>query len=347
MKEINIKCASNSAKPAAEDQNRLCAPRGNSRKISLTCQTLTHEPFVVTPFLTEPKKFSGKLRSPAPSPIPSPVSSPVPTITKSRFSVSRVSESEAGAQISRFTVLTIAEPPKAVVTSNSGSVTIGFNCTTAPSKNQQNETIKQDFTTTSSVDRAPINPETNKPLTSLEKLLSLFQAPLFTKSSAEKQKTVKQFPFTNTNGNKNTNNTVAPDVPTTDTYSQSIKENISPEHSLTLANAKRLRSEEMELISAFEVRNGSKENADPEIGRVTLCSSSEDSDSGLMAFESSCSSNSVTDSGVSDDSVASYDCAQEKILTDSVDQPQSDLTNNNRWKTGSATINETVDRNDR
>ncbi|XP_039289055.1 protein phosphatase 1 regulatory subunit 37-like [Nilaparvata lugens] len=69
------------------------------RKISLTCETLmktTSLPPVDTSstnLLVEPRRSGGRLRSPAPSPIPSPVASPSPT--RSRFQVSRVSESDS------------------------------------------------------------------------------------------------------------------------------------------------------------------------------------------------------------------------------------------------------------
>ncbi|KAI4475579.1 hypothetical protein M0802_015100 [Mischocyttarus mexicanus] len=73
----------------------------SSRKISLTCQTLPCSPSPMTSVTTEdtgrstlePKRTSGgRLRSPAPSPIPSPVASPIPSPSRSRFVVSRVSE---------------------------------------------------------------------------------------------------------------------------------------------------------------------------------------------------------------------------------------------------------------
>uniref|UniRef100_A0A1B6DCG1 Protein phosphatase 1 regulatory subunit 37 n=1 Tax=Clastoptera arizonana TaxID=38151 RepID=A0A1B6DCG1_9HEMI len=68
------------------------------RKISLTCETLMRSaiapsPEPATQHLNEPKRSSGRLRSPAPSPIPSPVASPSPT--RNRFQVSKVSESNS------------------------------------------------------------------------------------------------------------------------------------------------------------------------------------------------------------------------------------------------------------
>ncbi|XP_067206037.1 serine-rich adhesin for platelets [Linepithema humile] len=112
--------------------------------------------------MLEPKRTSGgRLRSPAPSPIPSPVASPIPSPSRNRFVVCRVSEtlvrsaessassspitppslgsspcffSNASGGSSRFRVSVVEStdtgrsPPKSVVaSSNSGSVTIGFN----------------------------------------------------------------------------------------------------------------------------------------------------------------------------------------------------------------------------
>uniref|UniRef100_A0A1B6JTL2 Protein phosphatase 1 regulatory subunit 37 n=1 Tax=Homalodisca liturata TaxID=320908 RepID=A0A1B6JTL2_9HEMI len=114
-----------------------------TRKISLTCETLARSHAMPTPepsqqLLTEPKRTGGRLRSPAPSPIPSPVASPSPT--RSRFQVSRVSESESPVtppssspnvffgSNSRFkvTVVDSGTPtnPTTVLTSN--NVTVGF-----------------------------------------------------------------------------------------------------------------------------------------------------------------------------------------------------------------------------
>lgn len=80
----------------------------DSRKISLTCESLQFQPLsvlepTVAPsnnnnnFLGEPRK-NGRLRSPAPSPIPSPVSSPSPV--RSRFHVSKVAENQNSSSCS-------------------------------------------------------------------------------------------------------------------------------------------------------------------------------------------------------------------------------------------------------
>lgn len=94
----------------------------DSRKISLTCESLEFRPVenatnvTSSNFLGEPKK-NGRLRSPAPSPIPSPVSSPSPI--RSRFQVSKVNEGQNSSPFynptsahkvsSRFKV-TVVEP---------------------------------------------------------------------------------------------------------------------------------------------------------------------------------------------------------------------------------------------
>ncbi|XP_075227693.1 uncharacterized protein LOC142328089 [Lycorma delicatula] len=136
------------------DENSTRQTNYAFRKISLTCETLmrnTSLPPVDTSstnnLLTEPRKSGGRLRSPAPSPIPSPVASPSPT--RSRFQVSRVSESDSpttppsaspspptiffgSGSNSRFRV-TVVDPsaavsslvPTPVVASN--NVTKGFN----------------------------------------------------------------------------------------------------------------------------------------------------------------------------------------------------------------------------
>lgn len=124
-------------------------PRAGSfatRKISLTCETLARSqaaPTAIEPsqqLLMEPKRTGGRLRSPAPSPIPSPVASPSPT--RSRFQVSRVSESDSpvtppssssspnvffgGNSRFKVTVVESSSPtiPTTVLTSN--NVTVGF-----------------------------------------------------------------------------------------------------------------------------------------------------------------------------------------------------------------------------
>uniref|UniRef100_A0A1B6GJU9 Protein phosphatase 1 regulatory subunit 37 n=1 Tax=Cuerna arida TaxID=1464854 RepID=A0A1B6GJU9_9HEMI len=114
-----------------------------TRKISLTCETLARSHAVPTPepsqqLLAEPKRTGGRLRSPAPSPIPSPVASPSPT--RSRFQVSRVSESESPVtppstspnvffgSNSRFkvTVVDSGTPTNPTTVTTSNNVTVGF-----------------------------------------------------------------------------------------------------------------------------------------------------------------------------------------------------------------------------
>ena len=112
-----------------------------SRKISLTCETLMKAaaappPEPASQLLAEPKRSGGRLRSPAPSPIPSPVASPSPT--RSRFQVSKVSESDSPVTPpstspptiffgsgSRFRVTVVDPAPVPVVAANN-NVTIGF-----------------------------------------------------------------------------------------------------------------------------------------------------------------------------------------------------------------------------
>lgn len=119
----------------------------NSRKISLTCQSIRNSATHDSPqakaerHLLDPTRKSGRLRSPSPSPIPSPVSSPIPSPSRSsRFQVSRVVESNVSSPItppssnscsptstsssSRFRV-TVVEPPKVM----SAPVTIINNST--------------------------------------------------------------------------------------------------------------------------------------------------------------------------------------------------------------------------
>lgn len=125
----------------------------NSRKISLTCQSIRNNvhdsPQAKAERLLDPARKTGRLRSPSPSPIPSPVSSPIPSPSRSRFHVSRVVESNVSSPItppssnscsptsssSRFRV-TVVEPPKVM----SAPVTI-INST---HKENENSTQKKD-----------------------------------------------------------------------------------------------------------------------------------------------------------------------------------------------------------
>lgn len=129
--------------PNIERRNR--AGSFATRKISLTCETFARAQAMPAPdtsqqLLNEPKRSTGRLRSPAPSPIPSPVASPSPT--RSRFQVSRVSESDSPvtpptttsnvffSSGSRFKVTMVdSGTPSTVVTSSANSVTVGFDAT--------------------------------------------------------------------------------------------------------------------------------------------------------------------------------------------------------------------------
>lgn len=131
--------------PNIERRNR--AGSFATRKISLTCETFARAQAMPPPdpslqLLNEPKRSGGRLRSPAPSPIPSPVASPSPT--RSRFQVSRVSESDSPVTPpsssnvffnsgSRFKVTMVdSGAPSTVLTSSANSEyrTVGFDVTT-------------------------------------------------------------------------------------------------------------------------------------------------------------------------------------------------------------------------
>lgn len=136
VNNIRSLCARNENPPDPEpirtSVKRVRANFLNSRKISLTCQSIRNNahdsPQAKAERLLDPARKSGRLRSPSPSPIPSPVSSPIPSPSRSsRFHVSRVVESNVSSPItppssnscsptstsssSRFRV-TVVEPPK-------------------------------------------------------------------------------------------------------------------------------------------------------------------------------------------------------------------------------------------
>lgn len=147
VNNIRSLCARNENPPDPEpvrtSVKRVRANFLNSRKISLTCQSIrnsVHES-PQAKHLLDPTRKSGRLRSPSPSPIPSPVSSPIPSPSRSsRFHVSRVVESNvvsspitctpptcspsSTTSSSRFRV-TVVEPPKVM----SAPVTIINNST--------------------------------------------------------------------------------------------------------------------------------------------------------------------------------------------------------------------------
>ncbi|XP_076298241.1 uncharacterized protein LOC143217633 [Lasioglossum baleicum] len=108
LTEIQVCCSANEQNRIVEENNEgsensrhsiLCST--NSRKISLTCQTLPCSLSTVISIrnnapgqtMLEPKRINGgRLRSPALSPASSPIASPIPSPSRSRFVVSRVPE---------------------------------------------------------------------------------------------------------------------------------------------------------------------------------------------------------------------------------------------------------------
>ncbi|XP_034248937.1 protein phosphatase 1 regulatory subunit 37 [Thrips palmi] len=150
-----------------KSERRVRLTSVNSRKISLTCQTLLRSVAqdncnISGGLLAEPQRNRTRLRSPAPSPVPSPVSSPMPSPAPSpgparnRFRVSQVSESDSLSPSpsaspsssptcffpsSRFKV-TVVEPPSPIVASN--SVTFGFACNQQDSPSSDRETVTPD-----------------------------------------------------------------------------------------------------------------------------------------------------------------------------------------------------------
>lgn len=184
MSEIRAHCSRNEQipKPEVEEEEeaevsevsdseksekRVRLTSVNSRKISLTCQTLLRSVAqdncsISGGLLAEPQRNRTRLRSPAPSPVPSPVSSPMPSPAPSpgparnRFRVSQVSESDSLSPSpsaspsssptcffpsSRFKV-TVVEPPSPIVASN--SVTLGFSCNQQDNQSSDRETVTPD-----------------------------------------------------------------------------------------------------------------------------------------------------------------------------------------------------------
>lgn len=98
---IRAQCAHNENPPEPEPvrtsaMKRVRTSMLNSRKISLTCQSIRNldpsiQPKAERHLLDPNRKTGGRLRSPLPSPIPSPVSSPA-SPSRNRFHVSRVVE---------------------------------------------------------------------------------------------------------------------------------------------------------------------------------------------------------------------------------------------------------------
>lgn len=119
---IRQQCAHNENPPEPQEAvkatttvERMKRNHLSTRKISLTCQSVQ----VIHKTLLEPMKkaASASARLHSPSPVSSPVSSPLPSPSRSRFSVSRVSESSSGVS-SKLTSSTSPSP-----SSSSGSPT--------------------------------------------------------------------------------------------------------------------------------------------------------------------------------------------------------------------------------
>lgn len=137
--EIRSCCSRNEERRLLEEstEDAESPQNANSRKISLTCQTLPTPPSRSATSLVadeptaramlEPKRTSGgRLRSPAPSPIPSPVASPIPSPSRNRFVVCRVPEAslrstDSSASSSPVTPPSLGSSPCFFHNANSGS----------------------------------------------------------------------------------------------------------------------------------------------------------------------------------------------------------------------------------
>ncbi|XP_054006910.1 uncharacterized protein LOC128891449 isoform X1 [Hylaeus anthracinus] len=138
--EIQVCCSENEQSRITEENSEgsessrhsiLCST--NSRKISLTCQTLPCSlPTMISiqnnapgQTMLEPKRINGgRLRSPALSPASSPIASPIPSPSRSRFVVSRVPETSlcsANPSTSSSPVTLPFESPTYLASSASGS----------------------------------------------------------------------------------------------------------------------------------------------------------------------------------------------------------------------------------
>lgn len=118
MSTIRQQCAHNENPPEPQEAARATSTVQrmkrnalSARKISLTCSSVQVPKILLDPM----KKAGSRLRSP--SPIPSPIASPLPSPSRSRFLVSRVSESSSGVS-SKLTSSTSPSP-----SSSSGSPT--------------------------------------------------------------------------------------------------------------------------------------------------------------------------------------------------------------------------------
>lgn len=119
---IRQQCAHNENPPeppeavkATTTVERMKRNHFGTRKISLTCQSVQMSPKQLLEPIKKASPASGRLHSP--SPIASPVSSPLPSPSRSRFSVSRVTESSSAVS-SKLTSSTTPSP-----SSSSGSPT--------------------------------------------------------------------------------------------------------------------------------------------------------------------------------------------------------------------------------
>lgn len=224
VEEIRELCRLNEARSIVKEELENSRSFSFSRKISLTCETLTRHQLAANSdnnFLVEPKR-TGRLRSPAPSPIPSPASSPIPSPSRNRFRVSRVSESSSssGSSISpsspvssRFRV-TIVEP--ATILADKTPAKVGFEIQPVNEEKQTETTTKPEEKPVSvsgsvlednntpviRIDEPPasdvveesrkrkVSVVSSKPQTGLEKLLGIFQNPgsLFNSVSSDKTK---------------------------------------------------------------------------------------------------------------------------------------------------------------
>ncbi|XP_015118892.1 uncharacterized protein LOC107042371 [Diachasma alloeum] len=154
-----------STEESGSPQHRSRLSSVNSRKISLTCQTLPRSPTVITgtgdtnirtPMLEPKRTTGGRLRSPAPSPIPSPVASPIPSPSRSRFVVSRVSEASlsstnSSASSSPITPPSLASSPTCFFPATSSGSSSRFRVTVVESNVPPSPTIKNVVSTSANV----------------------------------------------------------------------------------------------------------------------------------------------------------------------------------------------------
>ncbi|XP_063992639.1 uncharacterized protein LOC135170596 [Diachasmimorpha longicaudata] len=173
VSEIRSYCARNdeprstdsSTEESGSPQHRSRLSSVNSRKISLTCQTLPRSSTVIPgtgdtnirTTMLEPKRTTGgRLRSPAPSPIPSPVASPIPSPSRSRFVVSRVSEASlsstnSSASSSPITPPSLASSPTCFFPTTSSGTSSRFRVTIVESNVPPSQGVKNVVSGTTNV----------------------------------------------------------------------------------------------------------------------------------------------------------------------------------------------------